>query len=66
MQGAELEEGSSVVVPQPGGGSQVLDGLPGVSQADVAFSPELPSLRVPGGELRRKRGKVSGVNFPFL
>lgn len=56
MQGAELEEGSSVVVPQPGGGGQVLDGLPRVSQTNVAFSPELPRLRVPGGELEREKG----------
>lgn len=54
MQGTELEEGSSVVIPQPGGGSQVLNGLPGVSQVDVTFSPELQRLRVPGGQLLKK------------
>ena len=56
VQGAQLEEGGAVVVAEPRGGGQVLDGLLGVPQPDVAVGPQLPRLGVPGGDLTGGRG----------
>lgn len=52
VQRAELQEGGAVVVSQPGGRRQVLDGFLRVSQSDVTIGAELPRLRIPRRDLR--------------
>lgn len=53
VQQAELEEGGTVVVAEPRGRRQVLDGFLWVSHSDVALGTELPRLGIPGRDLRK-------------
>lgn len=54
VQQAELQEGGAVVVAQPGGGRQVLDGFLRVPHPDVALCTQLPRFGIPGGDLKRR------------
>lgn len=52
VQHAELQEGGAVVVAQPRGRRQILDGFLRIPHSDVTFCAELPRLGVPGGDLK--------------
>lgn len=53
VQHAELQEGSAVVVAEPRGWRQVLDGFLRVSHSDVTFCAKLPRLRIPRRDLQK-------------
>lgn len=53
VQHAELQEGGAVVVAQPRGRRQILDGFLRIPHPDVTFCAELPRLGIPGGDLKR-------------
>lgn len=55
VQRAELQEGGAVVVAQPRGRRQILDGLLWVPDPDVAFGAKLPRLRIPGRDLKKNK-----------
>lgn len=55
VQHAELQEGGAVVVAQPCGWCQILDGLLRVPQSDVAFRTELPRFWIPGRDLGEQK-----------
>lgn len=55
VQHAELQEGGAVVIAQPRGRGQVLDGLLRVPHAHVAFRTKLPRVWIPGRDLEKQQ-----------
>lgn len=55
VQHAELQEGGAVVIAQPCGWCQILDGLLWVPHSDVAFRTKLPWFWIPGRDLEKQK-----------
>lgn len=51
----ELQESGAVIVAQPRGRRQILDGLLRVAHPDVALCAELPQFGIPGRNLKPKQ-----------
>lgn len=64
----ELQESGAVIVAQPRGRRQILDGLLRVAHPDVALCAELPQFGIPGRNLKPKQQLLVAQpsNIPIL